>query len=292
MWITCKVDSCFFCFLCSLEVPVLTNLFPFPVVHHPGLTNPGSQSFSHFYQYAQQNNDWMSALISNPMMPSFLYGSKDEFYKTPATEVNNLNTEIKEPEHTTVRLQTSAPLSQEWKETQPVEDNIPQKIEEVKETAAETESTSISDNDASTRSSYPDITPIVLAYPEKQKHKNKKKKKKKNKNNMFLLDDLANLNPFNKWLVGLKPNESGNIPEILKKAKKKDKKLKKKELMGDIELSVQKSDRLISESLAIILKNQGRYEQAVTMYEQLILNIPEKSSYFAAQIDEIKKLIH
>ena len=62
--------------------------------------------------------------------------------------------------------------------------------------------------------------------------------------------------------------------------------------MGDIELSVQKSDRLISESLAIILKNQGRYEQAVTMYEQLILNIPEKSSYFAAQIDEIKKLIH
>jgi tetratricopeptide (TPR) repeat protein len=270
----------------------LTNLFPFPVVQLPGLTSPGSQSFSHFYQYAQQNNDWMNALISNPMMPSFLFRSKDESYKTSATEVNNLNTDIKVPEITTVRLQTSAPLSQEWKEIQPVAENIPQKIEEVKETATETEATSISENDIGTRSNYPEITPIVLAYPEKQKNKNKKKKKKKNKNNMFLLDDLSNLNPFNKWLVSLKANESGNIPQILKRANKKVKKLKKKELMGDIELSVQKSDRLISESLAIILKNQGRYEQAITMYEQLILNIPEKSSYFAAQIDEIKKQIH
>lgn len=232
----------------------------------------------------------MSALISNAMMPAFLFGSNNDSYCTPASEVNVLNTEATLPDNITVRLQTTAPLFQEWKEKSSVEENTTLKIEE--ETVAEMEKSSVSEIDAITRSNYPEITPIVLAYPEKQKNKNKKKKKKKNKNNMFLLDDLSNLNPFNKWLVSLKANESGNIPQILKRANKKVKKLKKKELMGDIELSVQKSDRLISESLAIILKNQGRYEQAITMYEQLILNIPEKSGYFAAQIDEIKKQIH
>lgn len=135
------------------------------------------------------------------------------------------------------------------------------------------------------------LQPIVIAYPEKKKRK-KKNKKPQQKNNMFLLDDLSELNSFNKWLLSLKPAENGNLTQIIKKSKKKNKQKKKNKLMNDIAQSVQKSDKLVSESLAIILRNQGHFEEAISMYKQLILNIPEKSSYFAAQIDEIKKLIH
>lgn len=134
-----------------------------------------------------------------------------------------------------------------------------------------------------------EVNPIVLSYPEKRK---KKKKNKNKKNNMFILDDLSELNSFNKWLLGLKPNNGGHVPVILKKSKKKTKKKERATMREGIAQSVQKSDKLISESLAIILKNQHHYEEAIIMYEQLILLIPEKSAYFAAQIEEIKKNIH
>jgi len=45
----------------------------------------------------------------------------------------------------------------------------------------------------------------------------------------------------------------------------------------------------ISETFAVLLEKQGKIEKAIQVYEELILKNPEKNSYFATRIQELKK---
>jgi hypothetical protein len=51
------------------------------------------------------------------------------------------------------------------------------------------------------------------------------------------------------------------------------------------------AEEMITETLAKVYLRQGLYDEALKSYEKLILKFPEKNSYFAGQIENIKKLI-
>lgn len=53
--------------------------------------------------------------------------------------------------------------------------------------------------------------------------------------------------------------------------------------------SIQQSDNVGSEQLAEIYIKQGNTQRAIEIFQQLCLKYPEKSAYFAAQIERISK---
>lgn len=54
------------------------------------------------------------------------------------------------------------------------------------------------------------------------------------------------------------------------------------------ESSTNTNDKLISEPLAQLLVNQGKKDQAIEIYEKLLLKFPEKKAYFAHLIEKLK----
>jgi hypothetical protein len=57
------------------------------------------------------------------------------------------------------------------------------------------------------------------------------------------------------------------------------------------EKSIRKDENNVTETFAKILELQKKHLQAIDAYEKLSLKYPEKSSFFALRISEIKKKI-
>jgi hypothetical protein len=61
----------------------------------------------------------------------------------------------------------------------------------------------------------------------------------------------------------------------------------RQENTSEDQAGAQMADRFATETLARIFQEQGRIEEARRIYSRLILEIPEKSAYFATLIDKL-----
>jgi|GEM_PF-474212 len=108
---------------------------------------------------------------------------------------------------------------------------------------------------------------------------------------------------FNEWLLHFKKKQETVHKEIIEQKTQKAVWQKEKlaaaleeeddeipEEVFDMAMnSIAREDGLASESLADIYIKQGKYEKAVEMFNKLSLRNPEKNSYFARKIEDIKR---
>lgn len=91
-----------------------------------------------------------------------------------------------------------------------------------------------------------------------------------------------------------KPGESDNKSDLIDKFIREEPRIvpAKSEFYSPGNMarkSAQEHEDLISETLARIYAQQGRFDKAIVTYERLSLKLPEKKAYFASLIDNLKK---
>jgi hypothetical protein len=100
--------------------------------------------------------------------------------------------------------------------------------------------------------------------------------------------------PFSIWVSRfqppvLEPKPKASAPETPPKPTRASSLPPEKGVAQQLaERSVSENKDVISETLARLLVKQGHKDKAVIMYERLCLAFPEKSAYFAAEIEKLK----
>ena len=82
--------------------------------------------------------------------------------------------------------------------------------------------------------------------------------------------------------------QTGTGKVIKKKKKVVQKQFEKTVAFAEESLKI--DDQIASETLAKLLEEQGHYDQAIIMYRELCLIMPEKSTFFAGEIERIQNL--
>jgi hypothetical protein len=131
----------------------------------------------------------------------------------------------------------------------------------------------------------------------KKTKKEKQPRERKTENHKKISKEL----PFTEWVTYLRRNQSPEqynqidekfelFDKFLEK-KKRIKPQKQKTVMDDLSIkSLASTDELMTETLAKVFVKQKKFENALQAYQILSLKYPEKNSFFADQIKEIKRL--
>ncbi|GAB4252877.1 MAG: hypothetical protein Kow0027_17860 [Saprospiraceae bacterium] len=103
---------------------------------------------------------------------------------------------------------------------------------------------------------------------------------------------------FSSWLQQLQPPQVSHEPPIIvnqDQAEKADEEEEEEEERTVVDEAKELAARSVvenldiaTETLAAVLESQGHYQKAIAMYERLMLKYPEKSTFFAAKIEELK----